>query len=354
MGMLRIDLNATVLAVVLVLEVIAVLLFDIGAFAHPAEGAAVAAAAAWSPSALFVPGVGAVFALGVSAFTGFEQGAIYGEEVRNPRVTVARATFVTLAIAVVLFAVSSWAMLITVGPSNIQQTATELGPGLVFSTLEQHWGSTVATVANLLFFTGIFASLVSFHNGIARYFFALGRERVLPARMSRVGRLSGGPIAGRCCRQVSRPSWSGCSRSSGPIRSCRCTRGSRRLGRRDPGADGGHVDRDHRVLPEAADACLDLARRWRRRWPRSVCWRCWPWSSATSSPGHRAHLAAALGAARVSAPGGGRGVIRAQRMRSADPQAYAAIGTVGKSIGGDDEDDGTNPVGLPRSPNHRA
>jgi amino acid transporter len=201
LGVLRIDLNASLLAVALALEVIVVVVFfDVGAFTHPAQGAALSAA--WSPSALFVPGAGAVLALGVSAFTGFEQGAIYGEEVRNPRVTVARATFATLALAVVLFAVSSWAMLVTVGPDNIQQAATDNGPGLVFITLEQHWGGTIATLANLLFFTGIFASLVSFHNGVARYFFALGREQVLPAWLGRVGLRSGGPSAGSLMQTV--------------------------------------------------------------------------------------------------------------------------------------------------------
>jgi amino acid transporter len=87
-------------------------------------------------------------------------------------------------------------MLVTVGPDNIQQAATEYGPALVFMTLEQYWGSMVSTLATLLFFTGIFASLLSFHNGIARYFFALGRERVLPGRLGRVGVRSGGPAAG--------------------------------------------------------------------------------------------------------------------------------------------------------------
>ena len=194
MGVLRVDLNARVLSVLLVLEVVAVMIFDIGAFSHPADGAAVTSA--WSPAALFVPGAGVVFALGVSAFTGFEQGATYGEEVRNPRITIARATFVTLTITVLLFALSSWAMLMTVGSGNIQQAATDDGPELVFKILEQQWGPTISTLANILFFTSIFATLLSFHNGIARYFFALGRERVLPARLGRVGGRSGGPATG--------------------------------------------------------------------------------------------------------------------------------------------------------------
>ena len=51
-------------------------------------------------------------------------------------------------------------------------------------------------LANLLFLTSVFAALLSFHNGVARYLFALGREHVLPTALSRVGVRSGGPVAG--------------------------------------------------------------------------------------------------------------------------------------------------------------
>jgi amino acid transporter len=194
LGVLRVDLNANVLAVLLILECIAVALYDISAFAHPAEGSAVRAAL--SPSSLFVPGVGMVFAFGVAAFIGFESGAIYSEEVRNPRVTVARATFVAVGFTGLFYAVSSWAMVVAVGPTDLQEQTTANGPGVVFAGLAEHWGDNVATLANMLFLTSVFAALLSFHNGVARYLFALGRERVLPTALSRVGTHSGGPVAG--------------------------------------------------------------------------------------------------------------------------------------------------------------
>jgi amino acid transporter len=194
LGVRRVDLNANVLAVLLVLECAAVVLYDIGAFTHPAAGHVVAAALA--PSSLFVPGVGAVFAFGVAAFIGFESGAIYSEECRNPRVTVARATFVALGFTGLFYALSSWAMVVTVGPADLQKQTAEHGPGVVFAGLAAHWGDGVATMANLLFLTSVFAALLSFHNGVARYLFALGRERVLPTALSRVGTQSGGPVAG--------------------------------------------------------------------------------------------------------------------------------------------------------------
>ncbi len=66
----------------------------------------------------------------------------------------------------------------------------------MFGVLDQYVSPTVADIANVLFLTSILAALLSFHNGVARYFFALGREHVLPKGLARVGVHSGGPLAG--------------------------------------------------------------------------------------------------------------------------------------------------------------
>lgn len=200
LGVLRVDLNAGVLAVLLVLEVLAVLIYDIGAFQNPAGGAV--SLDGLDPTQLVVPGVGAVFTFGIAAFIGFESGAIYSEECRDPRVTVARATFAALAFTGLFYALSAWAMTVTVGAGDLQAAAVENGPGLVFGALAEHWGTAVADIANVLFLTSVFAALLSFHNSVARYLFALGREQVLPSGLSRVGTRSGGPVAGSVTQTV--------------------------------------------------------------------------------------------------------------------------------------------------------
>lgn len=194
LGVGRIDLNARVLAVLLVLETVVVVVYDVVAFAHPAGGAVPTAGI--TPSQLLVPGVGAVFAFAVASFIGFESGAIYSEECVDPRRTVARATYIALAFIGVFYAVSAWAMTVEVGPANLQAVATEAGPGVVFGALAAYAGPVVADVGTVLFVTSVFAALLSFHNGVSRYLFALGRERVLPAALGRVGMRSGGPIVG--------------------------------------------------------------------------------------------------------------------------------------------------------------
>jgi len=194
LGAARVDLNARVLAVFLTLEVIAVTIYDIVAFAHPAGDSVTADGL--SPGKLFVHGLGAVFAFSVAAFIGFESGAIYSEECLDPKRTVARATYWAITFTAVFYALSAWAMATNVGTKNLQPAAIQAGPGLVFGLLDEHVGRTVSDLANVLFLTSVLAALLSFHNSVARYLFALGRERVLPKGLARVGVRTGGPLVG--------------------------------------------------------------------------------------------------------------------------------------------------------------
>lgn len=194
LGVLRVDLNASVLAVLLILEIIAVCLFDVIAFSHPDGGSV--STAGLSLGNLFGPGVGAVLALGIAAFAGFESAAIYSEEVRDPRRTVARATYIAVAFTGLFYALSAWALSVLYGPDKVQGVIAEQSAGAIFAPLGQYAGTIFADLANVLFITSVFAALLSFHNGVARYLFALGRERVLPAFLGRTGVRSAAPVAG--------------------------------------------------------------------------------------------------------------------------------------------------------------
>jgi amino acid transporter len=194
LGILRVDLNARILSVLLVLEVLAVLAYDIGAFSHPAGGHITTAGL--RPGDLFVNGMGGVFAFSIAAFVGFESAAVYSEECKEPGRTVARATYIALAITGVLYAVSAWALIVATGAEKVTTTSPVDAGGTVFVEVARYWGSFVSDVANVLFLTSIFAALLSFHNGVARYLFALGRERVLPPRLGRTGVGSGAPVGG--------------------------------------------------------------------------------------------------------------------------------------------------------------
>ncbi|MCI0686046.1 MAG: amino acid permease, partial [Sporichthyaceae bacterium] len=186
-GLLRITINARVLALALIAELCIIMLFDLGSLIHAADGISLDPL---MPDRLFVDGVGGVLALGMAAFVGYESGPVFAEEARGPR-TVPRATFAALAFLGLFYAFSAWALAIGVGPDRVVDAARDPAAGLPFSVFEASYGPAygppLVSVATVLLVTSIFAAMLSFHNGVARYLFALGRERVLPPALARTG-----------------------------------------------------------------------------------------------------------------------------------------------------------------------
>ena len=193
MGVSRVDFSAKVLGIIVGTEFLVVIIFDIVGFAHSPEGVT---AAGLVPDQLFAPGVGAALAFSIAAFMGFESGAIYNEEVKDPKRTAGRATIIAVSIIAVFYAFSAWAMVVAEGSSKVIGRSQEFGPDLMFVFLGEHAPIWFVDIANLLFLTSLLAALVAFHNIVARYFFALGRDRVLPAFLARTSRRSGAPVGG--------------------------------------------------------------------------------------------------------------------------------------------------------------
>ncbi|WP_372670982.1 APC family permease [Amycolatopsis kentuckyensis] len=191
-GVLRIDLNAKVLGVALGLEVVVLVVLNVAMFSHPTGSALTPLA----PSSLFTAGVGAVFAFSIAVFLGFEGAATYGEECRDPRRTVGRATYIAIGLTAVLYIASSLGLAVATGPDHIVERAAAEGPGLLFGLGGQYLGTAFADTAYVLFLTSQCAALLSLHNAVARYFFALGREGLLPDGLSRTSKRTGAPIGG--------------------------------------------------------------------------------------------------------------------------------------------------------------
>lgn len=191
LGVLRVDLNGRILAILLVAEIVVVLVYDAAALAHPAGGRI--DLATLSPAGLTEPGVGAVLVLAVTGFIGFEAAAVFSEETKNPRRTVPVATYLAVTLIAVLYAGSSWAMSVATGADSIVAVAQRDGTETIFRLARAQLGDTFVHIGHVLFLTSLVAALLSFHNAVARYLFALGRERVLPAALGRTGRLTGAP-----------------------------------------------------------------------------------------------------------------------------------------------------------------
>ncbi|MEU5956555.1 APC family permease [Streptomyces sp. NPDC047525] len=197
---LKIDLNARVLGVLLLIEVALVVIFDIAAIADPAkEGLSLHA---FNPDTLTGAGVATSLCFCIAAFTGFEQAPVYAEETDRPQVVVARVMFFAVGFVAIFFAISSWALTVAAGPSGIVPAAQEQSAGLLFGLTESRLGGTFTDVLHVLFVTGMFAAILSFHNVVARYAFAMGREGLLPATFGRTNTSTGAPGTGSLLQTV--------------------------------------------------------------------------------------------------------------------------------------------------------
>lgn len=184
LGIRNVNLNARVVATVLTAELAVILAFDVVALTHPADPAAVWAP--WQPDLLLVDGVGGALAFGIAAFIGFEAVTSFAEETRDPA-RLPRTVYTTVVFLGILYAMSSWALAVTVGPDRIVEVARDPGSGIPFSILATHLGPIVATAGLALLGLSIVGAMVSFHQVIGRYLYALGREGVLPGRFGITG-----------------------------------------------------------------------------------------------------------------------------------------------------------------------
>jgi amino acid transporter len=191
LGLLRVDVNGTVLAVLLLAEIAVIIVYSLADLAHPAPAGF--DVAALTPGNLAGAGAGAILALAVLGFVGFESAVVFSEETRDPRRTIPIATYIAVGGTAVLYAGASWAMTVVTGPDQIVARAQADGPELIFILAGQHLGQAAVTIGHTLFATSLLAAMISFHNTTARYMFALGRERVLPAALARTTRRGNAP-----------------------------------------------------------------------------------------------------------------------------------------------------------------
>ncbi|MFJ4921484.1 APC family permease [Streptomyces sp. NPDC088725] len=194
LGWLKIDLNARVLGVLLLIEVTLVVIFDISSVADPGkEGVSFHA---FNPENLSGAGIGTALCFCIAAFVGFEQAPVYAEETSRPHVVVSRVMFLGVGLSALFLALSAWALSVATGPAAVVGASAKEGPGLIFTLTESRLGSTFTDLLHILYVTGMFAALLSFHNVVARYAFAMGREGLLPATFGRTNKNSGAPGSG--------------------------------------------------------------------------------------------------------------------------------------------------------------
>lgn len=189
-GYLKIEIGAKVLLVVMALEWGVMLLMAIVIMIQGGAGEGFAVAEVWSPSNLLAAGavVGIIFAF--ASMFGFESSAIYGEEAREPKRTVARATVVSISLITIFFGFTSWMLIVGYGPSVAVDAALASLEGgdpaqYVFAAGETYLGSWAPVVMSIFVITSMFACNLAFHNGIARYQYTLARDGIFPKALAK-------------------------------------------------------------------------------------------------------------------------------------------------------------------------
>jgi amino acid transporter len=186
-------LSARLLGLALIGEVIVLLIMDIGIFG---QGGNHVTADAINPVNAFkgFPGGGglAAGAAGIGIFfafwswVGFEMAPNYGEESKDPKRIVPLSMYISVVGLGIFYVITSWAAIsgyhsIDAAAKVAQNNSAEF----FFIPTKEFVGSGVRDVMSYLIITGSFACGMAFHNTAARYFYSLGRERVLPPVLGR-------------------------------------------------------------------------------------------------------------------------------------------------------------------------
>ncbi|GAB3266611.1 APC family permease [Arthrobacter pigmenti] len=193
LSLASVDIGAKVLGVLMLLELASLVVTAIAILIDGGpEGYNFAAS--FSPSAILVGGLagsaGIAFAFAFASFIGFEATAIYGEESKNPKRAVPRATYLAVGIITALFALTAFALVTGMGSSTVVEKTVEFSTvdgvpladpaGVLFTLATQYVGSWMATVMGILVISSLFAGALAFQNAAGRYVFALARGGVLP------------------------------------------------------------------------------------------------------------------------------------------------------------------------------
>jgi amino acid transporter len=186
-----VHIGARILAVLLAGEVAVLVVFCVAVLAR--GGYAGLSLNAFSPEVVFSAALPSVFVLTFAAFVGFEQTAIYSEEVRDPKRTVSRATYIAVAGLGVGYTFCAWVVVQAVGMERLPELLAGDPSSLVFVLNNEYAGAAMTTVMQVLIVTSFFAGILALQNACSRYLFALARGGIAPRYLDRVGVKTGVP-----------------------------------------------------------------------------------------------------------------------------------------------------------------
>ncbi|MBV2155941.1 APC family permease [Kitasatospora sp. SUK 42] len=213
MAWFDLHLTAKVLGVALVLEIGVLGAVSLAVLASGGGPDGIAGEAVNPLNALKGVGGSGVEAAGLGLFfafwswVGFESTAMYGEESRDPKRVVPRATLVSVVGIGLFYVFVSWMIVSGNGAERAIAVAGGAVPGkdgnsLFFDPLGAHLGAWAVTVFRWLVVTGSFACAMAFHQCAARYLYAIGREGFLHPALGRTHPRYGSPHVASVAQSV--------------------------------------------------------------------------------------------------------------------------------------------------------
>ncbi|MFD6196258.1 APC family permease [Mycobacteriaceae bacterium NPDC060252] len=193
LGYHNIELSSRVLGVLLIAEIVIVVVLDAVVISHGGDHGLSSGLLNPAQIASGAPGIGLLFA--IISFLGFEATAIFRDEAREPDQTIPYATYIALAVIGLFYTVSSWSLISAWGDHEAVERAASSGSTMLVDTAQRYLGTVGADVIQVLFVTSLFACILSFHNVVSRYLFALSGRGFLPAAFGRPHSRHGSPHA---------------------------------------------------------------------------------------------------------------------------------------------------------------
>ena len=191
LGYRNIQLSSRILAVLLTAEIAIVAVLDLVIVA--AGGDHGLSTGIVNPNAILSGSLGIGLLFAIISYVGFEATAIFRDEARDPERTIPRATYVSLVLIGVFYAITSWALISGWGDEQALTQATDAGGTFLGDTASRYIGVVGADIITVLYFTSLFACILSFHNVVSRYLFALSQRNVLPAALGQPHTKHGSP-----------------------------------------------------------------------------------------------------------------------------------------------------------------
>ncbi|HEV2141258.1 MAG TPA: APC family permease, partial [Candidatus Dormibacteraeota bacterium] len=190
-----IRITARLLGIFLIGEVVFLLIFDAAMIVRGATTTTAFTLTSLNPISAFqgfaspdgklvagLASIGLFFAFW--SWVGFEMAPNYGEESKDPKRIVPMAMYISVIGLGVFYTITSWAPFAgyntlndAIGQAQNNAAQFYLGPA------QQYIALGVDQALSILIITGSFACGMAFHNTACRYFYSLGREKVLPAAL---------------------------------------------------------------------------------------------------------------------------------------------------------------------------